>query len=95
MKPSIQAWALADELNALGFWTVVVTREHLGRRYPCLRVTSGRTRHVRFPELVYAAPVGDDEWWFWFGDMEPIAPIGLVGVAAEVIDATISVHSHR
>jgi hypothetical protein len=102
LSPADQAEALADALNRLGF-TTNVWKSRLrksGNDYsenPCVLVRCG-ARHVRQPEIIYAAPrIGDDQFWFYRVSpednlaMEQIAPISQVSATADLLARMISV----
>lgn len=74
-----QLEALATHLSSRGFTATIVT----GRQHPCVKVVSKATSQLH--EDVYAAPAGDESWWFWWSWADRIAPIGDVAAAASAI----------
>ena len=72
--------ALAEELSRRGFITTVAANE---LRHPCVRVVSRQISRMR--EDVYAAPEGNEEWFFWWSWAEKIGPVADVGGAAAAI----------
>jgi hypothetical protein len=87
MAPSIQADALAARLTRKGLVTnVYKSRGHL--RHPCVRVASSPSPHAAIVEYIYAAPDGQ-QWWFWWSSLEPIEPITEVDATIDRIVATL------
>jgi hypothetical protein len=90
VRPTIQALALAAELDHMGFRTAVLrTGGHM--RYPAVWVASGKECMVRATEVVYTAPDDYGDLYFWFADtLDPISPAEYIGVAAEIIAAMLT-----
>ena len=95
LSPAVQAKALAEALNKLGFNADVrAWREFL--LHPCVVIQCGK-RHVQQVEYVFAAPEmgGDDRFWFWRCApddplvMERITPISNVSATADLLARTI------
>lgn len=94
LHPAVQADALAEALNQLGFTTAVMKQRVY---HPCVVVKCGAGRHVRQTEYIYVAPEpnSDGEWWFWRASpddvlvMEKIAPISQVSATADLLARAI------
>ena len=71
-----QLEALAADLSKRGFTTTVA----MGGRHPRLMVVNKAASHLS--EDIYAAPTGDDGWWFWWSWADRIARITDVDDAA-------------
>jgi hypothetical protein len=79
--PRAQAEALAEALAGKGF-TVTILKSGGHRFHPCVLIASSKRPHVA--DHVYVAPE-DGQWWFWWSNLELIAPAGEVTIAADVI----------
>jgi hypothetical protein len=81
--PGIQADALAARLSRKGLVTTVYkTGGH--QLHPCVRVASSLSPHAAIVEYIYAAPDGE-QWWFWWSSLQPIEPINEVDATADSI----------
>ena len=75
---------LAAGLDGTTYAVTLVIAE--GRR-PCLSVTN---RHAAvLTELIYAAPDGTGEWFFWWGWADRIAQVEDLAAATAVVDRVL------
>jgi hypothetical protein len=84
MNPRIQAQALAQQLIGRGFG-VRLYKSGPHWQHPCIRISNGVGRSVRWVEFVYAAPEGD-EWFFYWSSLERIERISEVAATADKIN---------
>jgi len=75
---------LAAELDGEAFKATLMT---VAGRRPCIRVVNREA--VMLGEYIYAAAAGDQQWWFWFGWAERIAPVADVAAAARKIERVL------
>lgn len=68
--------ALANDLSARGFTTILVT----DKGHP--NVTVANKAVSRMTETIFAAPAQDGSWWLWWSWAERIAAIDDVDAAA-------------
>ena len=88
LDPHEQAGALAHALDGKGFTTILLTKNG-HRMHPCVLVGSGRERHARVAECIYAAPE-DGQWWFWWSSLERIAPVSEIGITADKVTCALT-----
>lgn len=87
MIPAFIAGALAAVLQRYGMYTIVYsTYQHAA--HPVIWVFSERTELQVF---VYVATDDDNNWFYWWqtDELEKIAPVQEVGVAAGIIRGVI------
>ena len=75
---------LAAEIDSQIYAVTLVRAQ--GRR-PCLSLTNRRLPQAT--EFIYAAPGGDDEWWFWWGWAQRICPVADLAGATAAIDRVL------
>ena len=77
---------LAAEIDGEEYAVTLVSAA--GRR-PCLSITNRKA--VQLTEFIYAAPGGEDEWWYWWGWAQRICPVADLAGAAAAIDRVLRV----
>jgi hypothetical protein len=77
-----QATELATLLGERGFVTIVHnSKGH--RLHPMVEIDAGRHRLAPYRTYVFVAPnIETGVWWFWSAELEPIARVEEVSIAA-------------